>query len=409
MATQDQHVVIVGAGHAGGSMASLLRQQGFDGRITLLGQETTAPYQRPPLSKAWLKADASADELLLKPLAYYDGVRIGLQLGATVTAIDTGAQTVAFNDGRQLGYDHLVLATGAGARRLQIPGHELDGILYLRDVGDAQRLRAALAGARRIGIIGGGYIGLEVAASARALGVGAVIIEREARLLSRVASAAISSFFQHRHEEQGVDFILGAGVAAIEGEAGRVAGVRLADGSLVDCDLLLVGIGAIPNDALAASAGLAVDGGVVVDADARTSVPNVYAIGDLALRPVPFCARRCRVESIPNALDGARRAACAIVGKDCPADEVPWFWSDQYDVKLQIAGIAGEIDRIVVRGAPDSGRFSVFHLRANVLQAAEVVNAPGDFLAAKKGIASGRVVDPERLADPDTPVMSLFR
>jgi len=409
MATPDQHVVIVGAGHAGGSMASLLRQQGFDGRITLLGQETTAPYQRPPLSKAWLKADAGADELLLKPLAYYDGEGIDLQLGATVSAIDTGAQTVALGDGRQLGYDHLVLATGAGARRLQIPGHELDGILYLRDVADAQRLRAALAGARRIGIIGGGYIGLEVAASARALGVGAVIIEREARLLSRVASAAISRFFQRRHEQQGVDFVLGAGIAAIEGEAGRVTGVRLADGSLVDCDLLLVGIGAIPNDALAASAGLAVDGGVVVDADARTSVPNVYAIGDLALRPVPFCARRCRVESIPNALDGARRAACAIVGKDCPADEVPWFWSDQYDVKLQIAGIAGEVDRIVVRGAPDSGRFSVFHLRANVLQAAEVVNAPGDFLAAKKGIASGRVVDPERLADQDTPVMSLFR
>lgn len=408
MENAAQRVVIVGAGHAGGNVAGFLRQYGFAGHISLLGKETTVPYQRPPLSKAWLKGEQESADLLLKPLAFYDNERIDLRLGTCVTAIDSSRQVVTLDDGGTLGYDHLVLATGARPRKLEIPGHDLDGILYLRDIEDAQRLRTALAGATRLGIIGGGYIGLEVAASARALGVGAVVIEREPRLLSRVASPAISGFFQRHHEGQGVQFCLGAGIAAIEGEGGRVAGVRLADGSLVDCDLLLIGVGAIPNDAIAAAAGLVSDGGLVVDAETRTSVPNIFAIGDLAVRPVPLYQRLFRVESIPNALDQARRAACAITGREPPPQEVPWFWSEQYDVKLQIAGIASGTEEHVVRGAPESGRFTVFHFRGEVLQAAEAINSPADFLAAKKAIAGGKEIDRSRIADPGTPVMSLF-
>ncbi len=408
MEASNTHVAIVGAGHAGGSAASLLRQYGFDGRITLLGEESVPPYQRPPLSKAWLKGEANADELYLKPQTYYADQNIDLRLGTRVSGIDTARQAVSLAGGETLNYDYLVFATGARARTLSIPGHDLDGILHLRDMADAQQLQAALGKATRIGIIGGGYIGLEVAASARALGVEVVVLEREPRLLCRVASQPISDFFQRLHESHGVQFHFGADIAALEGTQGRVSGIRFADGNVVACDLLLVGVGAIPNDEMAQATGLQCEGGVVVDADARTSVPNVFAIGDVTRRPLAIYNRMFRLESVPNALEQAKRAACAMTGKAPPAPDVPWFWSDQYSVKLQIAGIPFDADQIVVRGEPESGKFTVFHLREGRLMAAEAIASPGDFLASKKGILSGKALDSDSLANPAVPLMPLF-
>lgn len=408
MDVSSPHVAIVGAGHAGGSAATLLRQYGFAGRITLLGEESEPPYQRPPLSKAWLKGEAKADELYLKPASYYAEHNIELRLGIRVASIDTAGQTIGLTSGETLGYDYLVLATGARARTLPLPGHDLAGILQLRDMADARQLQAALARSRRIGIIGGGYIGLEVAASARALGVEVVVLEREPRLLSRVASEPIATFFRQLHEGHGVHFHFNADIAAFEGQDGQVSGIRFADGSVEACDLLLVGVGAIPNDEMAQATGLHCDGGVVVDDDARTSMPNVFAIGDVSRRPLALYNRMFRLESVPNALEQAKRAACAMTGKAPPAHDVPWFWSDQHGIKLQIAGLPFDADRQVVRGDPASGKFTVFHLQAGRLVAAEAVASPGDFLASKKGILSGKTVDEAALADPGVPLMPLF-
>ena len=401
-------VVIVGAGHAGGSMASLLRQYGYQGHITLLGDEPVAPYQRPPLSKAWLNGEAQAADLFLKPLNYYTEQNIDLRMDARVAGIDTRRQLVTLIDGETVAYDHLVLACGARARKLEVPGHELSGIVQLRDMADAERLKTGLGQARKIGIIGGGYIGLEVAASARAQGVEVVVLEREPRLLSRVASLPISEFFLQFHQRRGVQFQFGVEVAAIEGLDGRVSGIRLSDNSLIDCDLVLVGIGGIPNDEIASAAGLECDGGVIVDAESRTSVHTVFAIGDIAKRPISIYGQHFRLESVPNALEQAKQVASVLTGRSLPRQDVPWFWSDQYGVKLQIAGIAFDADHTIVRGSPEAGKFTIFHFRQGKMLAAEAINSPGDFLAAKKGILSGKLLDTAQISDSGVSMMPLF-
>ncbi|MBF8178631.1 NAD(P)/FAD-dependent oxidoreductase [Herminiimonas contaminans] len=406
MQNTSQHVVIIGAGHGGGNMAALLRQYGHTGPITLVGEESVPPYQRPPLSKAWLKEQLEMEDLFLKSEKFYSDNQITLRLNSKVTEIMHEQKAIRLAHDEVLTYEHLIIATGARARMLQIPGHELDGILYLRDVGHAHRLKQALASARRIGIIGGGYVGLEVAASARALGVEVTVIERESRLLARVASREIAGFYKELHEKQGVEFHFDKEITAFDGKAGKVSGVVLADATVVDCDLLLVGIGAIPNDDLARAAGIKCQNGVLVDLDGRTSVPDVFAIGDVTMRPLPFYDRLCRLESIPNAMEQAKRAAGAISGRPAPADELPWFWSDQYDVKLQIAGMPFDVDQVVMRGSLESGRCTVFHLCGDRIRAAEVLNSPSDFLAAKKLIAAGSVIKVSQLSDPGIPVMS---
>ena len=403
------HVVIVGAGHAGGSVAAFLRQFGFPGAITLVGAEPLPPYQRPPLSKAWLKGEAGADDLLLKPESWYAGAGVDLRLSSPVEALDLAARTVRLHGGREAGWDRLVIATGARARALPVPGADLYGVLALRDAADAEALKTTLGPGRRLAVIGGGYVGLEAAASARALGAEAVVIEREARVLARVACPELSAFFTARHEAEGVRFELSAQVEALEGVDGRVSGVRLADGRVLACDAVLVGVGALPNDEMAAAAGLACDGGIVVDAHARTANPHVWAVGDVTRRPLPFYEDRSwRLESVPNALEQARTAACAIAGRPLPAPEVPWFWSDQYDVKLQIAGLPFDADRRVVRGDPASGRFAVFHLAAGKVRAVEAVNAPPEFMTGRQLIARRTEVDPERLADLAIPLKALL-
>jgi 3-phenylpropionate/trans-cinnamate dioxygenase ferredoxin reductase subunit len=393
-------VVIVGAGHAGGTVAALLRQYGYAAPITLIGEEPLAPYQRPPLSKAWLKGEADADSLALKPSEFYAEVGIELILGVGVTSIDRGPHTVNLTNGRTLGYDTLIIATGARARALPIPGADLAGVLSLRSAADAEALKAALQAGRRLAVIGGGYIGLEAAASARALGAEAVVIEREPRILARVACEVLSTFFTDYHRARGVHFELGAVVEALEGHEGHVSGVRLAGGRTIACDVALVGVGAPPNDEIALAAGLECKGGIVVDSHARTSDPDIFAIGDVSHRPLPHYHRSFRLESVANALEQARQAAAALTGRPPPAHEVTWNWSDQYDIKYQFAGVPFDIDEIIVRGDPASGKFAVFHLIGDVIQAVEAVNAPAEFMAGRQLIGQRRPISRSRLADP---------
>lgn len=392
-------VVIVGAGHGGGSAAAFLRQNGFTGSITLIGDEAFHPYHRPPLSKAWLKGEADRDSLPLRSEGFYADRAITTMLSTRAVAIDRASREVVLDDQKRIGWDALIVATGARARTLSVAGATSSGILTLRDAVDADRLKAALGPGRRLAVVGGGYIGLEVAASARALGADVVVIEREARLLARVASPPIAAFFEAYHRSRGVRFELGADVDGFELHGGGVSGVVLRDGPVLACDAVLVGVGAIPNDELARAAGLDCEAGVVVDLDARTSDPHIFAIGDVTFRPLPLNGRMGRLESVPNALEQARRAACAITGAAPPADEVPWFWSDQYDVKLQIAGLPLDADELVIRGSQDANTFAVFHLRGARILSVEALNAPAEFSAGKVLIGSRVPVPRAALTD----------
>jgi len=401
MSGSDGHVVIVGAGHAGGTAAALLRQYGYEGPITMIGDEPIAPYQRPPLSKAWLKGEADADSLALKPVEFYAENQIDFRPSVTATALNRGAKTVALSDGSTVAYDTLILATGARAIALPIEGADLKGILFLRTAADAEALKAQVGPGKTLAVVGGGYIGLEVAASGRALGAEVVVLEREDRILARVACRELSDFFTSYHQKHGVAFELGCSVVAFEGKDGHVTGVKLSDGRTIVCDAVVVGVGAHPNDELAKDAGLECARGVVVDLDARSVTdPSVFAIGDVAHRPMPIYDRMFRMESVPNALEQAKQAASALVGKPRPPGECPWQWSDQYDLKLQIAGYAFDVDEVLVRGEPDTGKFAVFHLKGDQVQSVEAINSPPEFMMGKMLILNRKPVDKAKLADP---------
>ncbi len=393
-------IVIVGAGHAGGTAAALLRQYGHDGRVTLIGDEPLAPYQRPPLSKAWLKGEADAESLALKPPAFYAENDIDLRLDTSAVAIDRTAHQVLLADGTVLPYGRLILATGARAIVPPLPRVDSKGIHVLRTAADAEALKAGLAPGRHLLIVGAGYIGLEVAASARALGAEVTVLEREPRILSRVANGILSDFFHRYHAARGVRFELNCTVAGFGSDGARVSGAWLSDGRGIGCDAVLLGVGARPNDALARACGLDCEGGILVDLDARTSDPDIFAIGDVTRRPMPLYDCLFRLESVPNALEQARQAVAAITGQPAPAGEVPWQWSDQYDLKLQIAGFPFGADRIVVRGAPEAAKFALFHLRGRRILAVEAINSPAEFMAGRQLIGNRKTVDPERLIDP---------
>ncbi|MDR3529393.1 MAG: FAD-dependent oxidoreductase [Rhodopila sp.] len=412
MNQQSGHVVIAGAGHAGGSAAAMLRQFGWQGAITLIGEEPIPPYQRPPLSKAWLKGEATAESLALRPASFYPSATIDLRLGVRVTGIDRAAKTVTLSaegaEGGTLPYDYLILALGARARRLPLPGTDLGGVLELRSVADADQLKAALHPGARLAVIGGGYIGLEAAASARALGAEVTVIERESRVLARVACPILSDFFQAFHRGQGVTIEVDAQVAALEGVDGRVTGVRLGDGRLIPCDVALVGVGAVANDELARAAGLTCHNGVAVDLAARTDDPAIFAIGDCTSRPLPLYDRTGRLESVPNALEQAKQAASMICGKPAPTPEVPWFWSDQYDLRLQIAGIPFDTTEIAVRGDVEAGTFALFHLTADgTVQAVEAVNASTEFMGGRRIIARRKRLTRARIEDVSVSMQEL--
>ncbi len=403
-------ILIVGGGHAGGSAAALLRQYGWQGSITLVSAEPMLPYQRPPLSKAWLKGEGDLASLLLRPAAFYDANHVALRLGSHAIGINRIGKTVELENGGSIAYDHLILALGSHARPLPLPGRDLAGIVELRTLADADNIKALLRTAKRLAIIGAGYIGLEVAASARFLGMDVTVIEREARVLPRVASMPLSDYFHRRHAANGVQIMLNTTVEAFDGTGGRVSNLRLSDGSLVPCDAVLVGVGGAANDALARDAGIECANGIIVDLAARSSDPNIHAIGDCTYRPLPLYNRNARLESVPNALEQAKQAAADLCGRRPPPPEVPWFWSDQYEDRLQIAGLPFDAVESIVRGDPTTGSFAIFHLASDgTVQAVEAVNAPAEFMAGRMMIARRKQALAARLQDVSCSMQELAR
>lgn len=393
-------VVIVGAGQAGAQTAISLRQLGFGGRITLLGDEPSPPYQRPPLSKKLMTGEMDVERTYIRSPAYYAKSEVDLRLGVRVAAIDRARRTARCADGTRLDYDALVLCTGTRARRLDLPGGDLPGVFYLRTLEDCERIKAAVTAGARAVIIGGGYIGLEIAASLSTWRCEVTVLEALGRVLNRVVALPVSDFFAAEHARHGVEIVTRAAVAALEG-AGRVERIRCADGRSFAADIVVIGVGAVPNDDLARAAGLAVENGIVVDDLGRTSDAAIFAAGDVTNHPNALFDRRLRLESVHNAMAQAKAVAGAIAGKPTPYTEVPWFWSDQYDLKLQIAGVSGAGPDHLLRGEPASRAFSCLHLQGDRLVAIDAVNRGADFLAAKALIRDGTPIDRSRAADPD--------
>lgn len=378
-----RRAVIVGASHAGAQLATSLRQEGWTGEVVLVGDESALPYQRPPLSKAYLAGRSNIQELAIRSAEFYAKQEIRL-LDATVEMIDRSAGHLTLSTGESLAYDNVALCTGARPRRLLVPGAHLAGISYLRTAADVDLIRAAARPGRRAVIVGGGYVGLEVAASLRALGLDVTVLEATERVLERVTAPAVSAFFQRIHREEGVLIRTGALVEAFTGDT-EVREVLLANGEAIPADLVIVGIGIEPNTELAASADLIVDNGVVIDGRARTSDPDIVAAGDCASRDMAAYGRRIRLECVPSAGEQAKVAAATISGKSKEISALPWFWSDQYDVKLQIAGLNTGYDEVVLSGDPRLDRdFTCFYLRRGELIAADCVNRPRDFVFSKR-------------------------
>jgi 3-phenylpropionate/trans-cinnamate dioxygenase ferredoxin reductase subunit len=389
-------IVVVGAGQAAAQLALSLRAGGFRDRIRILGAERFAPYQRPPLSKKFLTERRAPETLLLRPETLWRDQGVELRLGTTVTALDLERRTLSTLDpqGRaeELSYGTLVLATGTRARELNAPGAGLAGVFSLRSIDDVHRLRPALDAAGRIVIVGGGYIGLEVAAVMRQEGRSVMVLEAEDRLLKRVTGTDMSAFFETLHRERGVDIRFGARLAALAGE-GAVAGVRLADGTLIAADAVLLAIGAQANDDLGRGAGLACRDGILVDTLARTSAPGVYAVGDCTRFPSGRFGRQIRLESVQNAIDQAKTAAGAILGTPRPYDPVPWFWSDQYEIKLQMAGLFDGYDGAELVGERATPRFSVEYRRQGRLIAVDAVNDARAHMMSRRRIAEESTAD----------------
>jgi len=398
-------IVIIGAGQAGVQAAASLRGTGYAGEIALVGDEPFPPYQRPPLSKAYLAGDFARERLFLKPDSFFREAPCDLRLAMRAVAIDRAAKSVRLADGDDIAYSKLLLATGARPRRIRVPGVDLPGVYYLRGIEDVDRLRPELAPGKRLAVVGGGYIGLEVAAVAVKQGLEVTVVESEARAMPRTASESISRFFAEVHRAAGVRLDLNASAEGFEGTT-RVEAVR-AGGERIPTDVVLVGIGVVPNDELAREAGLACNDGIVVDEYTATSDPNVFAAGDCTNHPARD-GTRVRLESVQNAIEQAKCAAQSMAGDPKPYRDVPWFWSDQYDLKLQIAGLARPGDALVLRGEPASRKFAVFHLRDGAVAAVEAVNAGPEYIAGRKLIADGARVDPARLADLGVPMKTML-
>lgn len=412
METQYSGLLIVGAGHAGSELAVAARQGGWTDRIVLLGDERAVPYQRPPLSKAYLLGKSDADALALRPVAAYQAARVDLMQGARLTAIDRAARTVALADGAMLRYDKLALCTGGRPRPFVCEGIDAQrppvNLFYLRTLADADGIRASLGQDAHVVVVGGGYVGLEVAASARGLGARVTVIEAQPRVLARVAGAEVSRFYESVHREAGVEILTGVGVERVACENGRIVAVHCSNGQRVPADLVVAGIGMLPNIEAAAAAGLAGEGGIPVDELARTADPDIVAAGDCTLQYHALYDRELRLESVPNALEQARAAASWLCGKPKPNRSVPWFWSDQYDLKLQMAGLSQGHDRCVLRGDPATRSFCAFYLQGQRLLAIDAVNRPGDFMLTRRALAQSVVIDPGRLADEGVPLKEIF-
>lgn len=389
---------MAGAGHAAGQAIVTLRQKGFDGEIVLVGEEPWLPYQRPPLSKKFLAGEMLPERLYFKPAAFYEEAGVDVRLGTRILGIDRESRRIETDSGESIEYDRLLLAVGSRVRRIDAPGSKLHGIHHLRGIDDVNRIRTDMESARSVVIVGAGYIGLEVAAVARQLGHAVTVLEMESRVMSRVVSPVVSEFYQQQHVAKGVVLRLSTALQAFVGNK-RVEAVRTADGDVIPADLVVIGVGIVPNTELAAAAGLEVENGIVVDARCRTADANIHAIGDCTAHPNAIYARRIRLESVHNALEQAKTAAADICGESQEYSQVPWFWSDQYDLKLQIAGLSEGYDQVVVRGDRGQRSFSCLYLRNSVLIACDSINAPRDFTQSKSLIAGRSCIDAERLAD----------
>jgi 3-phenylpropionate/trans-cinnamate dioxygenase ferredoxin reductase subunit len=401
-----KNVVIIGAGHGAGQVVASLRQKKFTGHITLIGEEPWYPYQRPPLSKKFLAGELPAERLYFKPESFYDEPNIEVHLATRVTSIDRDRKCVTTADGRSFDYDYAVIATGSRPRKLSLPGAELPGIHYLRDISDVDGIRNDMETGRRMTIIGAGYIGLEVAAVAARLGLQVTVVEMEDRVMSRVVSPELSDFYQGVHKENGVNLKLSTGITGFSGD-GHVDGVNLDSEVTLPTDIVVIGIGIVPNIELAADCGLDVSNGILVDDHCRTSDTSIFSIGDCTWHPNALLGYELRLESVHNALEQAKTAAGNICGEDLAYAQVPWFWSDQYDLKLQIAGMSQGYDQVVIRGSLEDRSFACLYLRDRELIAVDAVNAPKDFVQSKPLIAAHAKIDPNILGDANIPLKDM--
>ena len=403
----DTTVVIVGASHAAVQAIDTLRREGHTGRIVLVGDEPSLPYNRPPLSKKYFSGELERERLLLRSAHFYEQAKVEVKLGVRATAIDRTDQRLRLSDGAELRYDKLLLCIGSRNRLLDVPGKDLRGIHYLRTMADVDDIRGEIPGARRLVVVGAGYIGLEAAASARHLGLDVTVLEMADRPMNRVVAPEISAFYQRRHEREGVHLFCNTSVTSFVGaEDGRVRAVACGEREF-PCDFVIVGVGIVPESTLAASAGLRCENGITVDDACQTSDPNIYAAGDCTCHPSVRYGRRLRLESVDNAVEQAKTAATNICGKPARHTHVPWFWSDQYDLKLQIAGLSTGYDQAVIRGDPEGGKFALYYLAQGELLAVDAVNSPKDFMTGKKWIAERKRPDPAKLADIEVDLKTL--
>jgi 3-phenylpropionate/trans-cinnamate dioxygenase ferredoxin reductase subunit len=392
-------ILIIGGGQAGAQAIDTLRREGFEGRIVLVSEERELPYQRPPLSKKFLAGELAAERLPFRHQAFYDEHRIELKLGIRAVRLDPAARRVALSNGEEVAYDRLLLCLGAISRQLTCPGSELPGVHYLREISDVPGIQEGLKPGARTVIIGGGYIGLETAATARKMGCAVTVLEMADRVMNRVVASNVSEYFAHEHRSQGIKLICNTRVVRLDGGA-RVERVICADGSIHEADTLVVGVGAVANMQLAAEAGLGCENGIVVDEYCRTTDAAIYAAGDCTYHPSLRFDMRVRLESVDNAFEQAKTAALNILGRPTVHDRVPWFWSDQFDNKLLIVGLSQGHDQQVTRGDPATRCFTVCYLKGGELLAVEAINHPKDYMAARKLIAERARPDPDKLADP---------
>lgn len=404
----DYDVLIVGGGHGGAQAAIALRQEKFEGSIAIVGDEPELPYERPPLSKEYLSGDKTFDRILIRPEKFWEERAITMLLGQRVTAVDPAGRRVTLADGASIGYGKLIWAAGGDPRRLTCDGHDLAGVHSVRTRAHVDQMMRELDGVEQVVVIGGGYIGLEAAAVLRKFGKQVTLLEALDRVLARVAGEPLSRFYEAEHRAHGVDVRLGAAVNALEGEGGKVTGVRMADGSVLPAQMVIVGIGIIPSVAPLLEAGAKGANGVEVDALCRTSLPDVYAIGDCALHANRYAAgAEIRLESVQNANDQAKVVARSIMGVDADYDAVPWFWSNQYDLRLQTVGLSSGFDQTVLRGDPATRAFSLIYLREGRVIALDCVNAVKDYVQGKALVVDGARIDPVRLADASVPLKEL--
>jgi 3-phenylpropionate/trans-cinnamate dioxygenase ferredoxin reductase subunit len=401
-----EHLVVVGGGQAAAQAVQSLRQHNFSGAITLVCDEPYLPYQRPPLSKKYLAGELARERLFVRPAAFYAEKGVTLAQGRRAEELDLAARKLRLDDGSAIGYDRLLLATGGRVRRLDVPGVDLPGVHYLRTIADVDAIMAQLTPGARAVLVGAGYIGLEVAATLRQRGFDVTVLEALDRVLSRAVSAEVAAFYSECHRTAGVSIRCGAQVKAFRGSS-RVTAVETTAGQTFDCDVAIVGIGIVPNVELARAAGLACDNGIVVDEFARTADPNVVAAGDCTNHPLPKLGLRVRLESVPSAIHQAKVAAAALIGAPVAFSEVPWFWSDQYDLKLQIVGLSTGYDEVVLRGEPASRSFAAFYLAQGELLAVDAVNSPREFAAGKKLVASRARIAPDVLRDQNVDLVAL--